>query len=125
VIVLDSSAILAIAFQEPGADKVIRAISQGILSAANLAEVLIVAERNRLDGEAIYAELLALGLRIAPVTQTHARVAGQIWRAHPKLNLSLGDRLCLALGFGLRAEVMTSDREMTKVGMGLMVSMFR
>jgi ribonuclease VapC len=125
VIVLDSSAILAVAFREKGADVVTGLMPQAVLSAANLAEILTVAERNDIDGEKLYLEILGSGLRILPVTQAHARIAGQIWRAHPRSNLSLGDRLCLALAFSLSVSVLTSDREMQTVGMGLSVSLFR
>jgi PIN domain nuclease of toxin-antitoxin system len=125
VIVLDSSAILAVAFEETGADIVTSLMPQAVLSAANLAEVLTVAERNDIDGEKLYLEILSSGLRIIPVTQVHARIAGQIWRAHPRSNLSLGDRLCLALAFSLNVSVVTSDREMRTVGMGLSINLFR
>jgi PIN domain nuclease of toxin-antitoxin system len=59
------------------------------------------------------------------VTETHVRIAAQISRAHPRANLSLGDRLCLAPAFDAGAEVLTSDREMTTIGLGLTVSLFR
>jgi len=125
VIVLDNSAILAVAFQETGADAVTGLMNQAVLSAANLAEVLTVAERNDIDGEKLHLEILSSGVRVLPVRQAHARIAGQIWRAHPRSNLSLGDRLCLALAFSLNVSVLTSDREMQTVGMGLSFSLFR
>jgi PIN domain nuclease of toxin-antitoxin system len=125
VIVLDSSAVLALAFGERGAARILAAIPQCILSSANLAEVLIVAERKRVDSERTFAAITSLGLPVVPVEVAHARIAAQLWRAYPTANLSLGDRLCLALAINLGAEVMTSDREMTKVGMGLTVTLFR
>jgi ribonuclease VapC len=125
MIVLDSSAVLAVALREPGADRVVAAIPQSILSSANLAEVLIVAERKGIDSEQIFPAIVNLGLSIVPVEVPHARIAAQLWRAYPALNLSLGDRLCLALAINRGADVLTSDREMTKVGMGLSVELFR
>ncbi|MEI9994759.1 MAG: PIN domain-containing protein [Rhizomicrobium sp.] len=122
---LDSSAILAVALREPGADAVVRIAASALMSSANLAEVLLVASRKGLDSEAICHDVLGLGLDIVPVTIGHARIAAQIWRAHPTLNLSLGDKLCLALAFDKNAEIMTSDREMTRVGMDLTITLFR
>jgi ribonuclease VapC len=125
VIVLDSSAVLAIALNEPGAANVLAALPEAVLSSANLAEVLIVAERKGKDSEQVFERLFNLGLQIAPVSATHAKVAGLLWRAQPTLNLSLGDRLCLALALEQNGKVLTSDREMTKIGLGLKVELFR
>jgi ribonuclease VapC len=125
VIVLDSSALLAIILREPGAARVQAAIPVSILSSANLAEVLTVCERKGLNSEQIYSDITILGLPVVPLDAAHARVAAQLWRAYPRLNLSLGDRLCLALALNLGASVLTSDREMTKVGLGVSVELFR
>lgn len=125
MIVLDSSAILAIALKEPGAERVRSAASEATLSSANLAEILTVVERNGGDSEQIFSDIVALGVDIVPVSTAHARMAAQIWKAHPRLNLSLGDRLCLALAIDLRADVLTSDREMAKTALDIEVEIFR
>jgi len=125
VIVLDSSAILAIALNERGAAQVQAALPQSVMSSVNLAEMLIVAERKGVDGEGTFSDCAQLGLQIVAVEVAHARIAAQIRRAHPDLNLSLGDKLCLALAIDSGAEVLTSDREMTNVGFGLRVTLFR
>jgi PIN domain nuclease of toxin-antitoxin system len=125
VIVFDSSAVLAVALNERGADRVLAAVPEAILSAANLAEVLIVAERKGLESELVFAAVTNLGIEIVAIEAAHARIAAQLRRAYPALNLSLGDKLCLALALNRGAEVVTSDREMTKVGMGLRVELFR
>lgn len=125
MIVLDSSAVLAIALKKPGAARVLAALPQGLMSAANLAEMLTVAERKGADGEGTFIDVTALGLQIVAVETRHARIAAQLWRAHPNLNLSLGDRLCIALALDIDADILTSDREMTKVGMGARVELFR
>lgn len=125
MIVFDSSAVLAVALNERGADRVLAAVPEAILSAANLAEVLIVAERKGLESELVFAAVTNLGIEIVAIEAAHARIAAQLRRAYPALNLSLGDKLCLALALNRGAEVVTSDREMTKVGMGLRVELFR
>jgi ribonuclease VapC len=125
VIVFDTSAVLAIALNERGADRVLAVIPEAILSAANLAEVLIVAHRKGLDCELVFAAITNLGVEIVSIEAAHGRIAAQLSRAYPALNLSLGDKLCLALALNRNVEVLTSDREMTKVGMGLRVELFR
>lgn len=125
MIVLDSSALLAIALEEPGASSVQAVAREAALSSANLAEILTVVERNGGDSEQIFLDIVALGVEITPVSTAHARMAAQIWKKYPRLNLSLGDRLCLALAFDLRADVLTSDREMTKTDLGIHVALFR
>ncbi|MBS0273945.1 MAG: PIN domain-containing protein [Proteobacteria bacterium] len=125
MIVLDSSALLAIALEEPGAERVRSVLSQSFMAAANLAEVLTVGHRKGVDAEHLFAGLLGFGVSFVDTTAVHARVAAQIWRAHPRLNLSLGDRLCLALAIDLHSGVLTSDREMAKPSLGIDVEMFR
>jgi ribonuclease VapC len=52
--------------------------------------------------------LLAYPLTVEPVTRADAEWAATRWR--PGEGLSLGDRLCLALGERLDATVLTADR---------------
>jgi PIN domain nuclease of toxin-antitoxin system len=125
VIVLDSSALLAVALEEPGAERVRIVLSQSCMAAANLAEVLTVGHRKGVDAEQLFAGISGFGVSFVATTVVHARVAAQIWRAHPRLNLSLGDRLCLALAIDLHAGVLTSDREMAKPSLGIGVELFR
>jgi ribonuclease VapC len=125
VIVLDCSAVLAIALKEPGSARVLATVPQAILSAANLAEVLIVVERKGGDADQIGADIENLGIPIVPIEKTHAEIAAKIRRAYPTSNLSLGDCLCMALAVERNCEVLTSDREMTKVALGITVTLFR
>jgi ribonuclease VapC len=125
MIVLDASAVLAVALNERGAARILSALPHAILSTANLAEVLAVAERKGIDSEQVFADIANLGLGIIPVDAAHARISAQLWRAYPRLNLSLADRLCLALAINRGAEVLTSDREMTRVALGVRIELFR
>ena len=125
MIVLVCSAVLAIALKEPGSPRVLAALPQAVLSAANLAEVLIVIERKGGDADQINADIENLGIPVVPIEKAHARIAAKIRRAHPTLNLSLGDCLCMALAIERNCEVLTSDREMTKVALGVTVTLFR
>jgi ribonuclease VapC len=125
VIVLDSSAVLAVALREPGAAAVHAELSDAVLSTANLAEVLTVAERNGFDSDEIFRLIADLGVPLVPVGTQHARIAAKLWSAGRGLNLSLGDRICLALALEQNATVLTSDREMTRLQAGISVRLFR
>ena len=125
MIVLDSSAVLAIALAEPGSDKVLQAAKGALLSAANLAEVLTVAERKGIDSDAVHREILSLEIVIMPVTESQAGHVGKLWLLGRNLSLSLGDRLCLALAIDHNAEVFTSDRQMGQMQLPILITQFR
>ena len=113
MIVLDASAVLVLVEDEPGADRVERALAEEpVISAGNLAEVLGKAADRGLD-VAQQADLLgALRIRVEDVTAEDARRSALL-RATDDPGaraLSLGDRLCLALGWRLGAAVLTADR---------------
>ena len=108
--VLDASALLAFLQNEPGADAV-----RGLLGpnarcgAANWAEAAQKVRRRGADWSLASALLDNWGLTVEPVTRADAEWAAARWRASE--NLSLGDRLCLALGERLDAVIWTADRE--------------
>lgn len=107
--VLDSSALLAFLLDEPGGDVAERALeSEGRISAANWAEVAQKTGRERDAWPLAREVLLSFGLQVEPVTQADAETAAALWPTAP--SLSLADRLCLALGTRLGAEVLTADR---------------
>ena len=103
--VLDASAVLAYLKGEPGAEVVAGRLEGAVIGAANWSEVLA-----RLGGdvEASLADaiLVAHGVTVEPVTKDDAARAARL----RDRSLSLGDRLCLALGERLQATVVTADR---------------
>ena len=107
MIVLDASAVLAYLQGEPGADVVEQRLPGARLGTANLCEVL---SRMGAGVEARVAEalLVARGVTFEPVTGEDARIAAAMRSARP--DLSLGDRLCLALAERLGALAVTADR---------------
>ena len=109
MIVLDASAILAVILKEPGADRVEATFGQAIISAGTLAEVLTKTHQRGLDIEGSYKRIVNFGIGVVPVTAMQARIAAEASRAPRKFNLSLGDRLCIALAISLNCELLTSD----------------
>ncbi|MBI2168611.1 MAG: PIN domain-containing protein [Actinobacteria bacterium] len=107
--VFDASALLAYVQGEDGAEVVESALaSGGVCGAANWSEV---AQRIRAHGRdwALARSLLrSYELEVEAVTEADAEWAARRWKEGE--GLSLADRLCLALGDRLAAEVWTADR---------------
>ena len=107
--VFDASALLCFLQGESGADVVEERLLDGdsYCGAANWSEIaqkLIAAGR---DWELARALLSSYGLDVAPVTAHDAEWAARRWRRGQ--GLSLADRLCMALGARLQADVWTAD----------------
>ena len=109
--VLDASAILALLLREPGADVVQESLTGDTrCGAANWSEVAQkVYSLNRSYWAPVQATLLrGYGMRIESVLVEDAEWAARRWSRGE--GLSLADRLCLALGERLDAEILTADR---------------
>jgi PIN domain nuclease of toxin-antitoxin system len=125
VIVLDSSAVLAVLLEEPGADRVEAAFEKGVVSSATLAEILAKAVQRGFDLQGAYENVVGFGLEIHPVEEAHAILAAEISKAPRELDLSLGDRLCIALAMTLGVELLTSDTGMSRYDAGIPITKFR
>ena len=106
--VFDASALLCFLLGEPGSAVVERELLRGgACSSANWSEVAqkIYARDRNWD----YASglLLSFPLTVEPVTILDAELAARKW--HPHSELSLGDRLCLALAQRLGGSAWTTD----------------
>ena len=107
----DSSAVLALIFNEPGADMAAQWMDadDAVISSVNQAEVLGKLHDNGLSATDMAAIAQQLPLTVMPLTAEQARLAGNL---RPSTRtLSLGDRCCLALAQQLPdATVVTADR---------------
>jgi len=110
VTVLDASALLAFLKDEPGADVVRKLLDEGASCASiNWSEVVQKLRFAGADWTLAAALLDSWSLTVEPVTRGDAEWAAERWKRSE--NLSLADRLCLALGARLDVEVYTADRE--------------
>lgn len=107
---LDASALLALLFREPGAERVAASLAQGAISAVNLAEVLGRLVRDgRPLAEAVH-RLAALGLEVVPLDAERATAVAGLEPLTSRLaGLSLGDRCCLALALERGVPALTAD----------------
>jgi PIN domain nuclease of toxin-antitoxin system len=109
VSVFDASALLAYLRGEAGSGIVRSQLELGgFCGAANWSEVAQKVSAAGADWNLARGLLLSYALTIEQVTAEDAEAAAALW--HAGSGLSLGDRLCLALGQRLDATVMTADR---------------
>ena len=106
--VLDASALLAFLQGEPGADVVETAMENAAAcDAANWSEIAQKIHAADRDRHLVKALLMSYDLRVEPVTSADAELAARRWRRGEER--SLADRLCLALGERLDAQILTDD----------------
>ena len=110
MIVLDASALLALVNQESGWEVVTRAAAgdDATISAVNYSEVLQKTSRVGIAAEEIAPGLDELDITVTPFGRLDARLAASFYRH--RSNLSLADRVYLALGRSLWSPVYTTDR---------------
>ena len=118
--IIDTSAILAIMFEEPEADRFLNAIaadSSRRISAATLLETTIVLESR--SGPAAAHELDAFlkraQIELEPVTTEQAQTARQAWRRFGKGNhpagLNFGDCFAYALAIATQEPLLFKGRD--------------
>lgn len=125
MIVLDSSAILAVLLKEPGRDFVLDRIQGAFATVVTFCETLTVMVRNKSDARSEAEAILALGVPIVPVAQSLAIEAASMIAKTQFYGLSLGDRLCIGLGKELNAEVLTGDRVWREINLGAKITLIR
>lgn len=124
-VVLDTSVVLVLLLDEPGADVVMEVLSDGVLSAVNLAEVLSKLTDRGADASGLTDDLVAAGMWVEPMTVTDAAEVAELRRIDQGRLLSLGDRCCLALGCRLAVPVLTADRAWSELDAGVEVQQVR
>lgn len=111
-VILDTSVLLALLWQEPGWEKVAVLLETQLcrMSAVNLTEFVSKVQEKQPDAQQIRRLLDDLCLEIVAHDAEQAFVAGLLRGPTRPLGLSLGDRACLALAQRMQAPVYTADR---------------
>ena len=124
-IVFDSSALLAITFEEEGADSAAQALNDGIISAVNASEVIARYVDVGASEEDALTSFRAFGLEIYPFDESLAIATGIMRSATRDAGLSLGDRACLALAIREQSSVLTADRAWAALDLDVGVELIR
>ena len=124
-VVLDSSALLAIAWGEDGAAVALRAAEDAIMSAVNVTEVITRLVDRGASREEALRSLRRVGPAVRPFDESLALDAGFLRTATRRYGLSLGDRACLALAMRERASVVTADKAWAQLDLGVEVHVIR
>jgi len=110
-IVLDASAILALIHQEPGHEKLTpQLLADAVASAVNLAEVHSKLVSSGWSSQEAWEDGTSPVQEVVSFDEEHAKIAGDLIAQTRPLELSLGDRACLALALASKAPVYTADR---------------
>jgi PIN domain nuclease of toxin-antitoxin system len=123
--VLDASALLAHIRAERGSDAVPQIAADAYLSTVNLAEVFSKLLEQSVSAEQADSIIYRYGFAVAPFDEDLARRTGALRPITKALGLSLGDRCCLALAQREALPVFTTDRNWTKLNIGIDVRVVR
>ncbi|MBC7987368.1 MAG: type II toxin-antitoxin system VapC family toxin [Sphingomonadaceae bacterium] len=125
MIILDSSAVLALLWNEPGEDRVVSHLSESTMSTVNHSEVLArLIDRGPSPKEATKT-LEALRIGLIAFDRAQCELAGMLRSTTAHLGLSLGDRACLALAMITGRPVLTADRPWAELDIGVDIRLIR
>jgi ribonuclease VapC len=123
--VLDSSALLALIYAEPGADVVRAALPQAVISAVNYAEVATKLLEMGFSEAQMQDFLWRSSCEVMDATAGQAIQAGLLRASTRHRGLSLGDRFCLALARDLDLPVLTADQAWRDLDLGVEITLIR
>jgi ribonuclease VapC len=116
--VLDASALVAYARDEPGAHAVAARLRSGgrlLVSAVNWAEAAGKLREYRMTPAILRQALAAVEAEVVAFTEGDAELVGKLTPRVRLLGLSLGDRACLALARSMNATVLTADQSWSRL----------
>jgi PIN domain nuclease of toxin-antitoxin system len=122
---LDTSAVLALLFGEPGADKAIARGRDGVLSTISYSEAVAKSLDRKVPMETIAHYLAGLKLSLVPFDEDHALIAAALRPLTRHLNFSFADRVCLATASMHKLPVLTADRDWLKADLGIKIYLIR
>ena len=123
--VLDASALLAIAFNEPGADIAISRMAACSVSAVNYSEASAKMIDKGFDPAEATGWLDALALDIVAFDRAAAARAAALRPIVGARRLSFADRACIALAADIEATAVTTDRAWADIGLPCTVELIR
>ncbi|MGD9890785.1 MAG: PIN domain-containing protein [Dehalococcoidia bacterium] len=124
--VVDSSAVLTLVQNEPGAAEAASVVAAGaLISSVNFSEVVAKLADRGIPEREIRARLARLVLQIVAFDTDQALRAGMLRPVTREAGLSLGDRACLALAQGRNLPVVTADRTWQSLTISVEIRLIR
>lgn len=128
-LVLDASAIIAYARNEPGAQAVagsLRSAAGILVSAVNWAEAAGKLRQYGIAPTVVRHALAAVDAEMVPFVEADADAVALLTRQTATLGLSLGDRACIRLSIAEGARALTAERLWDRLAIpGLVVDQIR
>jgi PIN domain nuclease of toxin-antitoxin system len=115
--VIDASALLAILFDEPGADIAIAHSRNGFMSAVNLCESIERVIRVGGSAEFVIDAAARFEINILPFGSPEAVIASQMRGRPGYAGISLADRACIATAQVRGLGILTADRAWSTLGL--------
>jgi len=129
LVVLDASAMLALAQQEPGGEQVLSALEDSektlLVSSVNLCEVVTKLIRMGHTVAEVPISIEPFLEYVVDFDSEQAIYAGELSRLTRKFGLSRGDRACLALAATRGATAWTTEGAWLKLKSGVKVHLLR
>lgn len=125
MIVVDSSAILAAVYGEPGGEEAIGRMQSGVVSAVNLAETGAKLMAKGWGRDAWIRAVDDFGMEIRPFGREIAIASAALAPILARRGISFADRACLALGLVENLPVLTADRAWADLGLKIEVELIR
>ncbi|MGH6786888.1 MAG: type II toxin-antitoxin system VapC family toxin [Novosphingobium sp.] len=123
--ILDASAMLALIFDEPGADLVAPVARGSSLLSVNFSEVVqrVIA----IDGipERADEAVDRLEINVVPFDRRLGRVTAELRERTAFMGASFADRACLAMGVVTGLPILSSDRDWGKLDLGIDIRLIR
>lgn len=123
--VLDASALLAVLNSEPGAETVLAALSDAVISAVNYSEVLKKTIERCAATEPVLGLVNGWPIDVIPFDEKLAHASAALYPQTKEHGLSFADRASLALGVQRNCKVLTSERRMGLVALPIKVKVIR
>ena len=125
MVILDTSAVLAVLLEEPGAENVIPHMREAQLSIINYCEVLTKSAEQGGDLAVVERILNSYHLRVRAFRDGHALEVARLRPLTRHLGLGLGDRACLVQGKFSMMPILTADRKWAKLDLGIDIRLIR
>ncbi len=123
--VIDASALLAILFDEPGADLAMAHSRNGVMSAANLCESIERVVRVGGSAAVVTDAIARLEIDILPFGAPEAVLAGKMRGQSRFAGISLADRACIATAQVRGLPLLTADRAWSELGLEIEIVQIR